>query len=140
MARLRRARPARPNRRVRRGHDDRGGVSAQVAIVPAVAALFFFVVQVSLWFYARSVATSAAQHGLDAVRVEEGTEADGVQTVEQFIDQIGGLDVQSLSVSRGAEVATVTIEGEPVTVLPYFDVPIEVTLEAPVERVPEVGT
>jgi hypothetical protein len=125
---------------VRRGRDDRGGVSAQVAIVPAVAALFFFVVQVSLWFYARSVATSAAQHGLDAARVEEGTEADGVQTVEQFIDQIGGLDVQSLSVSRGAEVATVTIEGEPVTVLPYFDVPIEVTLEAPVERVPEVGT
>jgi hypothetical protein len=111
-----------------------------VAIVPAVAALFFFVVQTSLWFYARSVATAAAQHGLDAARVEEGSEADGQQTIDQFIGQIGGLDVQRVSVDRGAEEATVTIQGEPVTVLPYFDAPIEVTLEAPVERVPEVGS
>jgi Flp pilus assembly protein TadG len=127
-------------RRRRRRRDDGGAVSTQVAIVPAVAALFFFVVQVSLWFYARSVATSAAQHGLDATRVEEGSEADGRDTVEQFVGQIGGLDVQRLTVSRSAEEASVTIEGEPVTVMPFFDVPIEVTLEAPVERVPEVGS
>jgi hypothetical protein len=120
-----------------RRQDERGAVSAQVAIVPAVAALFFFAVQVSLWFHARSVATSAAQHGLDAARVEQGSAAAGTRTVHDFVDQVGGLDVQSLSVSRGGEEASVTVEGQPVTVLPFFEAPISVTLTAPVERIVE---
>jgi hypothetical protein len=124
-------------RRALRRRDESGAVSAQVAIVPAVAALFFFAVQVSLWFYARSVATSAAQHGLDAARVEEGSASAGSSTVNQFVDQVGGLNVQRLAVARGVEEASVTIEGEPVTVLPFFDAPITVTLSAPVERVVE---
>src|SRR5918997_3458151 len=111
-------------RRALRRRDESGAVSAQVAIVPAVAALFFFAVQVSLWFYARSVATSAAQHGLDAARVEEGSASAGSSTVNQFVDQVGGLNVQRLAVARGVEEASVTIEGEPVTVLPFFDAPI----------------
>jgi hypothetical protein len=130
----------RPRRAHRRGdgrRGDRGGVSAQVAIVPAAAALLFFTVQVSLWFHARSVATAAAQHGLDATRVEEGSEGAGRSTVNQFVSQVGGFDVESLTVNRGAETATVTIRGQPTVVLPYFSVPINVTLEAPVERVPE---
>jgi hypothetical protein len=126
-----------PGSRGPRRRDDRGAVSAQVAIVPAVAALFFLAVQVSLWFYARSVATSAAQHGLDAARVVEGSATAGSRTVNQFVDQVGGLDVQGLSVRRGAEDASVTVEGRPVTVLPFFEAPIRVTLTAPVERIVE---
>jgi Flp pilus assembly protein TadG len=121
----------------RRRRDDRGAVTASVAVLPAVLALFFAVVQISLWFYARSVATTAARHGLDAARVQNGTSGDGEAMVDQFLGQVGGFQVDSLDVSRGTEDATVTITGEAVSVVPFFEVPITVTLEGPVERTVE---
>jgi hypothetical protein len=108
-----------------------------VAAVPATLALLFLVIQVSLWFYGRTVATAAAQHGLDAARVVGGNESAGEDTVIQFVDQVGGLEVSSVSVdfSSGGTVVTVTVVGDVVSVLPSFVAPITVTLEAPVERV-----
>lgn len=117
-----------------RRRNDRGAVTAQVAVLPAVLVLFFAVVQISLWFYARSVATTAARHGLDAARVEAGSEGDGEATARQFLGQVGGLRSSGVVVSRGAEEATVTVTGEAVNVLPFFSAPITVTLDAPVER------
>lgn len=118
----------------RRRRDDRGAVTAQVAVVPAVLVLFFAVVQLSLWFYARSVATTAARHGLDAARVETGTGGDGEATANQFLAQVGGLRGAGVEVQRGAQEAVVTVTGDPVTVLPFFHVPVRVTIEGPVER------
>jgi hypothetical protein len=114
--------------------DDRGAVTASVAVLPAVLVLFFSVVQISLWFYGRSVATTAARHGLDAARVEDGSSGDGQATINQFLDQVGGFQATGIDVSRGEADATVTVSGNGVSVLPFFDVPITVTLEGPVER------
>ncbi len=117
--------------------DDRGGVAAQVAVIPAAVLLFFFVVQVSLWFYGREVATAAAQHGLDAARVFEGSEAAGETTANQFLGQVGGLQDYSVSVDRGAEVVTITIEAHPVSVMPFVAREATITMDAAVERVVE---
>jgi hypothetical protein len=103
-------------------------------VLPAVLALFLAVVQISLWFYGRSVATTAARHGLDAVRVETGTSADGIATADQFISQVGGIQGVSVDANRTATDAEVTVAGDPITVLPFFDVPITVTIDGPVER------
>lgn len=120
---------------------DGGAVAAHVAVMPAVMALFFFVVQVSLWFYGRTVATSAAQHGLDAARVladsPSAGESAGESTATQFLDQVGGLEAVSVIVHRKDDSVEVTIDAEPITVLPFFDAPITVSLEAPVERIVE---
>jgi hypothetical protein len=118
----------------RRRRDDRGALSASVAVLPAVLMLFFAVVQISLWFYGRSVAATAARHGLDAARVESGSAADGVATANQFLSQAGGVRQSSVSAQRSATDAEVTIVTHPVTVLPFFDVDITVTLDGPVER------
>lgn len=120
-----------------RRRDDRGALTAHVAVLPAVLALFFAVVQLSLWFYARSVATTAARHGLDAARIENGTGGDGEATANQFLSQVGGLRGSTVQVQRGAENATVTVTGSAVDVLPFFGVPITVTIEGPVERTVE---
>jgi hypothetical protein len=120
-----------------RRRDDRGAVTASVAVLPAVLGLFFAVVQISLWFYGRSVATTAARHGLDAARVENGTTGDGEATIEQFLDQVGGLQVEGLDVERNDAEATVTISGNAVSVMPFFDAPITVTIDGPVERTVE---
>jgi|RhiMethySRZTD1v2_1073278.scaffolds.fasta_scaffold19160_5 hypothetical protein len=95
------------------------------------------VVQVSFWYYGRALATSAAQHGLDAARVATGSEGSGEATIEQFVEQTGGLHLTTNSVERTADDVTVTVEGDVVQVVPFFSVPVHVTLEAPVERVVE---
>ncbi len=110
-----------------------------MAVVPAVVALFFLVIQVSLWFYGRQVATAAAEHGLDAARVyrSAGAGADtgaGAATIDAFFAQIGGVESHSTDISQGGGVVTVHITAQPVTVLPFFSQSIDVTLEAPIEE------
>jgi hypothetical protein len=117
-----------------RRRDDRGALSASIAVLPVVLMLFFAVVQISLWFYGRSVATTAARHGLDAARVETGTASDGIATANQFIDQVGGIDGVTVRASRSDTQVEVTVDAHPITLLPFFDVPIEVTIDGPVER------
>jgi hypothetical protein len=121
-----------------RDRDDRGAIAANVAVLLAVVPLFFLVVQASLWFYGRTVMGAAAQHGLDAARVENGTEASGQAVVDQFLGQVGGVDGYSRVVDRTESDVTVTIQAEPIPVLPFVQPPlITVELEAPVERVVE---
>ena len=109
-------------------------MTASVAVLVAVLALFFAVVQISLWFYGRSVATTAARHGLDAARIESGTAGDGIATANQFLDQAGGVRGASVSAQRTLTDVEVTVNGDAITVLPFFDVPITVTIDGPVER------
>ena len=118
----------------RRPRDDRGALTASVAVLAAVLALFFAVVQISLWFYGRSVATTAARHGLDAARIESGSAADGRSTALEFLSQAGGVTDYTVGTTRSATDVEVTISGSAVTVLPFFDVPITVTIDGPVER------
>jgi TadE-like protein len=117
-----------------RRRDDRGALSASVAVLPAVLMLFFAVVQISLWFYGRSVATTAARHGVDAARVETGTLSDGIATTNQFLEQVGGIDGSSVMGHRTATEAEITVVADPITVLPFFGADISVTIDAPVER------
>jgi hypothetical protein len=121
---------------------DDGAVSASVAVVPAVVGLFFLAIQVSLWFYGRSVATAAAEHGLDAARVYQGPDggadaAAGSATVDEFFDQVGGVESHTVSITESGGQVVLTIHAEPVSVLPFFSQPIDVTIEAPLEELPE---
>jgi hypothetical protein len=120
-----------------RARGDRGAIAASVAVVPIIMGVLLTVVQVSLWYYGRAVGTAAAQHGLDAARVEDGTEAAGEAMAGQFLAQTGGLDASSIEVVRTPEEATITIDGNVATLVPLFEVPVHVSLSAPVERVVE---
>jgi hypothetical protein len=121
---------------------DDGAVSASVAVAPAVVGLFFLAIQVSLWFYGRSVATAAAEHGLDAARVYQGPDggadaAAGSATVDEFFAQVGGVESHTVSITESGGQVVLTIHAEPVSVLPFFSQPIDVTIEAPLEELPE---
>jgi hypothetical protein len=121
--------------RRRSARDDERGVAANVAVIPAVLVLFFFTVQLCLWFYGREVATAGAQHGLDTARVTEGSAAAGERTTREFLDQIGGLRVRSVAIGRGGDETSVTVTADPIRVLPFVDAPIRVTVTGPTERV-----
>jgi TadE-like protein len=97
--------------------------------------LLLAVVQVALYFHARAVATTAARHGLDRARVLDGSTGDAVASTNAFLAQAGGgLEHRGVQASRGATTASVTVEGEVVSVVPGVRLPVDVTVRAPVER------
>jgi hypothetical protein len=118
-----------------RARGDRGGVTANVAILPTVFTLFFLIIQISLWFHGRSVATAAAHHALEAARVRNGTAGEGQAAGRDFVDQVGGLKGITITVNRGAQTVTVEVDADALTVVPGFQKHINVDLEAPIEQV-----
>lgn len=115
--------------------DDRGEIAANTAIFVLVILLLFVVLQFGLWFYGREVAAAAAQHAVDAARVESGSAAMGEATANQYLGQVGGLPDATVSVTRTSETVTVTVHGQAVSIVGFIDPPITVTVTAPVERV-----
>jgi TadE-like protein len=111
-------------------------VSTSVAIMPVVVMLLFLVVQVCLWYYGRVVAYGAAQHGLEAARAYDGDARLGEDFVRQFLRQSGGVEVESITVERTRDRATVVIEGAVLDVLPFVDPHITVRREARIEAPP----
>lgn len=98
--------------------------------------LLLAVVQVALYFHARAVATTAARQGLDRVRVLDGSTGEAVASANAFLAQAGGgLEHRGVSASRGATTASVTVDGDVISVVPGVRLPVDVTVRAPVERV-----
>jgi Flp pilus assembly protein TadG len=119
--------------------EDRGSVSLEIAILgPALLLLIFSVVQVSLWFYARSLALAAAQEGVNAGRTYSADPGSGVTRARAFInEQAGDSLTQTTVTSAGSSPTLIRIQvtGRSLSVLP--GVPgIEVTQSAigPIER------
>jgi hypothetical protein len=116
--------------------DERGAVAPHVVILPIAMAMLFLVVQVSLWYYGRVVAYGAAQHGLEAARAYDGDEEMAEGFVHQFLDQVGGLDVESVIVERDDTQARVRIEARALDVLPWIDPHISVHRAVQIEDTP----
>jgi hypothetical protein len=119
----------------RRRFDDRGDIAANAAVFAAVILLLFVSLQFGLWFYGREVAAAAAQHAVDAARVEQGSAGNGEATAQQYLGQVGGLRETTVRVSRAGDRVTATVEGRAVAIVGFLDPPIAVTITAPVERV-----
>lgn len=106
--------------------------------MPMVFTLFFVVIQVMLWFHGRSVATAAAHHALEAARSYEvdDRQTAGETAGYEFLDQVGGFDERpDVVVDETPDQITVTVTGDPLTVVPGLTKSIEVVLTGPVERV-----
>lgn len=88
---------------MRRPLDDRGDSSIQMAIVfPFVILLTIAVVQVSLWYYARNVALTAAREGVAAARVYESGPDAGAARAKDVLGRIAGNSLLGPTVSTGA--------------------------------------
>ena len=123
-------------RRERCGGGDGGSTTVEVAVLlPLMILLLMVVVQVGIWFHTRAVMVTAANKGVDAARLEDGTAAEGRTVTEDFLRHAGALRDDTIDVDRGAETASVTVSGRVVSLL--FGVPLDITAtaEAPVEQV-----
>lgn len=113
--------------------------SSTVEFVLGAALMMFLlmtIVQFVLYFHLRAVATTAARHGLDQVRVLDGSPAAGESAANEFLDQAGrGLDDRSVAADRSAQSSTVRVTGSVPSVIPGLNLTVSVTVDAPTERV-----
>jgi hypothetical protein len=94
------------------------------------------IVQIGVYFHLRAVAQTAARHGVDEVRVVDGSTEAGTATANAFLDQSGdGIGNRTVTADRSETTATVRVTGDVVSILPGLHLTIDVEVDAPVERV-----
>jgi Flp pilus assembly protein TadG len=126
-------------RRCRRrlGDPERGSVTAELLIAtPVLFLLVLSVVQFALFEHATHIAEAAAEQGLAASRVANGTAADGNAAATNLLDQIGNAVLASTGVNttRGDTTTSVTVTGHAEAVLPWLTLPVRVEMNSPTER------
>lgn len=132
-----------PLRGLRRGchvlRGDRGSASIDALPIIALAlAVVLATAQLTFWWQARLVASSAASEGLQAARVEGATSVAGRDAATDFISRTG-LDQRLrgtiVDVQRTAATASVTVSGTTPRLLPLLPtLPVTSTATGPVER------
>lgn len=123
----------------RSADSERGAEALQYAITAAIIIpLIFAIIQTGMFFYARSIASGAADKALQAARVETGSTGAGQAAGRQFISAAGprALSGTSVSVSRGPDTTTVTVSGRMPSVIPFLRLPaVAAHAQGPTERV-----
>ncbi|MDT4993074.1 MAG: hypothetical protein QOH97_2966 [Actinoplanes sp.] len=125
-------------RRAPRRGRDRGSASVELVLAtPLLGLLLMASVQFALWEHASHMAQAAANEGVQTARAY-GSTADAGKTETQALlhDLSGGaLSATSVTATRTAASATITITGRAEPVIPGLAFPVKVTVTAPVERV-----
>ena len=123
---------------MRTGRDGEAGQATTevVLVVPALLALIMLVVQFGLWYHAEHVVQAAAQEGVRAARMEDGTAAAGESRAGAFLAAAGStlVDNSSVSARRDGETATVEVTGTVTAVVPGLSLAVEASATIPVER------
>lgn len=121
------------------GTDDRGSVSLELVVVfSAVLLIFLGAVQAGLIAQARAVALAAAEEGARVASTETGSAGAGRAAAAAFASRAGGswLQNRSVSGSRSAARATITVTGSALSVLPGFNgFAVDQSASMPVERI-----
>ncbi|WP_031488045.1 TadE family protein [Streptomyces bicolor] len=125
--------------RGRRWRDDRGDASIQMAIVyPFILLATIAVIQVSMWYYARSIALTAAREGLTAARAYQASPADGTAKAQDVLERSAGDSLLGYSVSTAgstAERVRVQVTGTAQSMIPgVAGLRVSQSASGPVER------
>ncbi|MGB5755662.1 MAG: hypothetical protein WBM50_02005 [Acidimicrobiales bacterium] len=103
------SRPAGARSRLR---SDRGEIPTILVVFAATVLAFYGAVHAALVFHAKSVVSAAAQDGLRAAQIEDGTEADGRAAAEQTLSLASGLRNKAIAVSQSDDQVRVTVSAE----------------------------
>jgi Flp pilus assembly protein TadG len=128
----------RPGRSARRPSGERGAASVELAVVfPVVLLLLVVLIQVALWFYARSVALGAAQEGAREGRVQPASTGRAQAAAEDFLDQTAQdlLTDRDVTVTGSPTQIEVTVTGTSLSLMPGLPGwSVTQTAVGPVER------
>jgi len=107
-----------------------------VFVVPALLLLILAIFQYVVWEHGTHVAAAAAEQGLEAARVQGGSDAAGVREAQAALAQLGPSIIRNAQVRvvRSADTVRVEVTGTSEAVLPGVTLTIAETVEAPIER------
>lgn len=110
---------------------------ALVLVLPAVVFLVSTVAQFVVYYHASHLATAAAQEGVRAAQLADGSEADARAQAQDFIAQAGArlvLDPQVV-VTRDpvAQVARVVVRGHAPQLVPFLPTVLKAEAGGPLE-------
>ena len=118
---------------------ERGSSSIQmVMLMPALFSIMFLGMQGALYYHARTVAIAAAQEGARAAGGQNGTAVGGISAASSFVSDAGGNDVlpgAHVTGGRSATIATVTVTGTSLSVIPGWSPAVSQSASVPVERI-----
>jgi len=116
---------------------ERGSATLNLVVVfPVFLLLLLATVQAALVWHARNVARSAAEQGLQAERLYDGTASAGQQRARQFLAETAGTLLVSTSVSTGrtAGIARIEVRGAALALIPGLHLNVHADISSPVER------
>jgi hypothetical protein len=90
-------------------------------VFPFVILLTVTVVQVSMWYYARNIALTAAREGVTAGRAYQASTGDGAARARETLDRIAGDSLRGAGVSTAgsdAQTMQVTVTGSAPSMIP----------------------
>ena len=122
--------------RWRRRRADRGSTSVEMVGYTAVMLAALLVgVQAAAWGLGELACRYAANHALQATRVQGGSAAAGQADAATVLGDIhGNLVLQpEFAATRSATTATVAVKGKAVQVIPFLRLPVGTTVSGPVE-------
>ena len=120
----------------RRCRGERGDVTPMVIMTPIAVFLIMWVIQMGLYFHARTVMTAAAQDGARAAQIENATVADAAAAANQILaDSQNLLFNENVAVTTNVNEVTVTVTAEIQNVLPFWGGGVlTATASGPAER------
>ncbi|MHB1615126.1 MAG: TadE/TadG family type IV pilus assembly protein [Actinomycetes bacterium] len=121
----------------RRPDGERGSFTLELAVLfPVFLLLVLVIVQAALYFFARSIALSAAQRGADTARLQGHNPAEGLTAATRFATEQGNGVLTALAISTAGSTATqvsVTVTGRALTIVPGLGFTIRQVATAPRE-------
>ncbi len=115
---------------------ERGSATIQmVVLLPALFSLMFLGVQTALMYQGRTIALAAAQEGARAAAGETGSVSAGISAASTFVAATtAGLKGTTVSGSRTATEARITVVTRTVSVIPGWKPDISQSAVMPVEK------
>jgi hypothetical protein len=100
-----------------------------VFVVPMALLSVLIVLQISLWWWARQSALSAAQAGLAAIQAGQATQ--GGALARQLASEVGGVRAVTVAVSTSGSLDRVVVSGRALSLVPGMPIAIREHADAP---------
>jgi Flp pilus assembly protein TadG len=121
----------------REGADDGGsGIVELVIVFPALLLLVMMAIEFGIWTHARHLAQAAADDGLTQAQQLDGTATQGQTEAQAQLSFLAGtmLTGSTVTATRNAQNATVTIDATAISVVPFFWLTVHERVSGPIER------
>jgi Flp pilus assembly protein TadG len=114
---------------------ERGDVAPTVILTTLTVFLVMFVIQMGIFFHARTVLNAAAEDATRAAQVKGGSNADAERAIDQMVAGSSSLLTnQRRTVSVDADTVTVAIEADIPSLVPFWSGTVTARSSGPVER------